>query len=83
MKKERKRIDLKKQNEVEANIRKYANLPIEELYEQFNTSSAGLKEDQLEDLKDKYDKNVIEIGKKNTRFTRLIYSIINPFNIIL
>jgi len=83
VKKERKRIDLKKQNEVEANIRKYANLPIEELYEQFNTSSAGLKEDQLEDLKDKYDKNVIEIGKKNTRFRRLINSIINPFNIIL
>lgn len=83
MKKDRKIIDLKKQKEVESNIRKYANLPIEELFEQLSTSGGGLKEEQLEVLKTKYDKNVIKIGKKNTRFRRLINAIINPFNIIL
>lgn len=78
-----KRVNMHKQQNVEQNIRKYANMALPELYDQFETKETGLSKSQLMRLDDKYDKNIIEVGKKNTRFRRLLKAFINPFNLIL
>src|SRR5690554_3017876 len=84
MKKRNIRVDLNKQNNVEKNIRHFSELSTSKLLETFNTSSEkGISSIQVEYLEEKYDKNIIVIGHKNTMFRRLIKSLINPFNLIL
>lgn len=70
-------------NNVEKDLRRYAEIPIEELYGELQTSVSGLNLIQVDELSDIYGKNVITIGSKNTKFKRLLNSIINPFNVIL
>lgn len=82
MKKEVK-IDLEHQKEVEDNIRKYSNMPLEDLFVEFETSRDGISKSQLIDLEDQHDKNIIEVGKKNTKIRRFFNAVINPFNVIL
>lgn len=69
-------------NNVEKDLRRYAEIPIEELFDELQTSVSGLNLIQVEELSDIYGKNVITIGSKNTKFKRLLNSIINPFNVI-
>lgn len=83
MKKVKTKVDLKKQKNVEENIRQYSSMGIEELLLAFNTTENGITSLQIEELKDEYDKNIIVVGRKNTLFRRLIHSLINPFNLIL
>ena len=83
MKKRNIRVDLNKQRDVEKNIRHFSELSTEKLIQTFNTSyEKGISSIQVEHLKEKYDKNIIVIGHKNTMFRRLINSLINPFNLI-
>ncbi len=84
MKKRNIRVDLNKQRDVEKNIRHFSELSTDKLLQTFNTSSEkGISSIQVEHLEEKYDKNIIVIGYKNTMFRRLIKSLINPFNLIL
>lgn len=84
MKKTKKRVGLNKQNNVEQNIRHYSEMSTDKLLQTFSTSSEkGLNNAQVNHLEEKYEKNIIVIGHKNTIFRRLIKSLINPFNLIL
>lgn len=83
MRKRKVKVDFKKQREVEENIRRYSDLPIDELYTELETSEEGINSEQVHDLEEKHDKNIIEIGRKNTMLSRLLRALINPFNVIL
>ena len=48
-----------------------------------NTSKKGLKEDQIEDIRDKYGYNKITHEKKKSLFKRIWAAFINPFTVIL
>lgn len=78
-----KTVSIENQHEVEENLRRFSDVEINELYEQFHTSKDGLSKSQLIDLEDEHEKNIITVGRKNTRFSRLLKALINPFNIIL
>jgi len=78
-----KEVMLEEQKEVEEEIRKYSELDLDALYEEFHTSKDGISKSQLIDLEEEHDKNIITIGRKNTKFTRLLKALINPFNVIL
>lgn len=82
-KKELSLKNLENQNHVEEVIRNYSEMPLDDLYKIFNTTEEGLSKSQLIDLEDEHDKNVITIGRKNTKFSRILKALINPFNIIL
>ncbi|HKL95205.1 MAG TPA: magnesium-translocating P-type ATPase [Haploplasma sp.] len=82
MKKDKMIIDTNKRN-VENELRRYAKIPLDDVYLEYKTSINGLNPVDVDDLATEYGKNVITLGRKNTKFRRLISSIINPFNVIL
>ena len=82
MKKDKMIIDTNKRN-VENELRRYAKIPLDDVYLEYKTSINGLNPVDVDDLATEYGKNVITLGGKNTKFRRLISSIINPFNVIL
>ncbi|MBQ4240059.1 MAG: magnesium-translocating P-type ATPase, partial [Oscillospiraceae bacterium] len=72
-----------KQKLVEANLRVGSLLPVEELYQKYNSSDEGLSIVNIEDLLDEYGENRIDLGDENTLWKQLRDAIINPFNIVL
>ncbi|VEU80698.1 magnesium-translocating P-type ATPase [Haploplasma axanthum] len=82
MKKQLTKVN-EKNNNVELVLRRYAEIPIEDLYKELNTSIDGIKHKEIEEKTDEYGKNIITFGRKNTKFHRFFTAIINPFNIIL
>lgn len=73
----------KNKEDVEKDLRRYASIPIDELYIEYNSSIEGLNPVDVDDIMEEHGKNIISIGSKNTKFRRLLNSVINPFNIIL
>lgn len=71
------------QKKVQENLKKYSNLPVNELFEEFNTSYKGLSIVEIDDRIEEYGKNNIEINSNNTLFHKLKGATINPFNIVL
>lgn len=57
--------------------------PAEELFKKYNTSSAGLNAEAVEQAKDLYGKNCLTYGKKNSVAKRLFLAFINPFTVVL
>ena len=84
-KKQKKKFDIiaEKQKLVEANLRVGSLLPVEELYQKYNSSDEGLSIVNIEDLLDEYGENRIDLGDENTLWKQLRDAIINPFNIVL
>ena len=72
-----------KQNESENTLRRFAFLPLEELYASLSSTPFGLTVEQFEERQEKYGKNIITTDKSNTTLHRLQEAVINPFNIVL
>ena len=72
-----------KQNESENTLRRFAFLPLEELYASLSSTPFGLTGEQFEERQEKYGKNIITTDKSNTTLHRLQEAVINPFNIVL
>lgn len=77
-----KQIQVKKQDS-EQKLRHNAFLPLDQLYDEFETKISGLSSESVEERQDKYGLNVIQVDNKNTRLHRLREAVVNPFNLIL
>ncbi|HFU4084306.1 TPA: magnesium-translocating P-type ATPase [Streptococcus suis] len=73
----------KNKHDTELKLRSYAYLTAEELFTHLSSSHTGLTNLEVENRQDKFGKNVITTGNKNTTLHRLKEAVINPFNIIL
>lgn len=71
------------QKEIENKLREEAFMNLTSLFEKLDSSFEGLSNDSVCEKQDRSAKNIITVGKKNTMFSRLIASIVNPFNLIL
>lgn len=54
-----------------------------EILAEFSVSDRGVSGAQAETLRDKYGKNVITYGKKNSAAKRLFSAFVNPFTVVL
>lgn len=54
-----------------------------EILAEYSVSDRGVSEAQAEILRDKYGKNVITYGKKNSAAKRLFSAFVNPFTVVL
>lgn len=54
-----------------------------EILAEYSVSDRGVSEAQAETLRDKYGKNVITYGKKNSAAKRLFSAFVNPFTVVL
>lgn len=54
-----------------------------EILAEYSVSDRGVSEAQAEALRDKYGKNVITYGKKNSAAKRLFSAFVNPFTVVL
>lgn len=54
-----------------------------EILAEYSVSDSGVSEAQAETLRDKYGKNVITYGKKNSAAKRLFSAFVNPFTVVL
>lgn len=66
-----------------SHIRKFAYYDLEEIYNEFQTTSNGISINNVENMKKKYGANSISGKKEDTLWYRLRRAFINPFNIIL
>jgi Mg2+-importing ATPase len=73
----------KNKHDTEVKLHSYAFLTTEELFARLSTTQAGLTSEEAENIQDKFGKNVITVGNKNTVLHRLREAVINPFNVIL
>lgn len=62
---------------------KAGEMDLEDLLEEKNASLLGYDEEQVEELIEKYGKNMISNEKKESVFTRLFNAFVNPFTIVL
>lgn len=73
----------KKQRKLEKNLVKDSYLTIDQLFGKYDTSYAGLDEEEVEERIDDYGLNTIEIENNHPILNRIKDAIINPFNIVL
>lgn len=57
--------------------------PLESTFATYKTSALGLVDDQVEENRDAYGKNVITKGQEDSMIKKIYESIINPFTVIL
>jgi Mg2+-importing ATPase len=81
-KKVNRQIQAKKGNS-ERMLKGYAFTIPSDLFGIFNATPQGLFSVQVEERQEKYGKNIITNGQKNSPLHRLRESVINPFNIVL
>ena len=67
----------------EKDLREFAYLTKEEIFEKFNTSERGLEGNLVKEHKEKYGENIFETKNRHSILSRLLEAIFNPFNIIL
>ena len=60
MKKSKTNIDINRSN-VEVELRRLSQIPIEELYVEYNTSKDGINPVDVEDIFDEFGKNIITL----------------------
>lgn len=68
---------------IEQNLVQNASVNEQFLFEKFHTSLNGLTTAESEDRAEEFGKNKITTKKGNSKFMRLLSSLINPFNVIL
>ncbi|MBQ9266815.1 MAG: magnesium-translocating P-type ATPase [Clostridia bacterium] len=64
-------------------LRENSKLPLEDLFENLNTSYAGVSIVDVDDRLEEYGRNTVEIENENTLLHQLKEAIVNPFNIVL
>lgn len=74
---------VKRKNESEKTIRRYAFLHDDALYSSLDATNAGLSKGQVARRQDEFGHNVITTGARNTVLHRLREATINPFNLVL
>lgn len=72
-----------RQKIIENNLKRYSNLKIEKLFEEYKTSYGGISIVEIDDRIEEYGKNLIDIKSNKTLLNRLKEAFINPFNIVL
>ena len=77
----KKTVDNQKQ--IQESLRRYSKMPNEELFREFDSSIEGISIVDIEDKKEEYGPNTIEVKNNNTFLTRLKNAVINPFNVVL
>ena len=68
---------------IEETLRGNAFQPKEELFGVLSATTAGLNREEAEERLERFGRNIITAGIKNTPFHRLKEAVINPFNVIL
>lgn len=71
------------QNEVNRYLSDVAQMNRENLFEKLNTSAEGLCEKDIQKSQEKFGKNIITKGKKESIIHRIAKAFINPFTVIL
>ena len=74
---------LKNEHNAEVNLRFFAFLTENELFDRLQTAQGGLAAEEAEKRQEETGKNIITTGTKHTIWNRLRESFVNPFNIIL
>ncbi len=67
----------------DSRIKKYAYLNEEEIYSAFGTSSKGLAEEEVDDMREKYGENDFTVYSNDSMLRRIKRAFINPFNIVM
>lgn len=67
----------------EQNLRKFSTLPIDDVLSKLGSTAQGLTAVEAETRLEEYGLNVVETKKQHTVVSRIIESLVNPFNIIL
>ncbi|MBO4920183.1 MAG: magnesium-translocating P-type ATPase [Erysipelotrichaceae bacterium] len=70
-------------SEVEEKLTSFSMMPVQDILSYFSVNNDGLSQKQIEEGSEKYGPNVIRTGNENSIISRLIESIINPFNVVL
>lgn len=71
------------QSELNRHLSEAAQMAIEELYAKLNTSSEGLSERDIQSSQEKFGKNTMTKGEKESVISRVAKAFINPFTVIL
>ena len=83
----KKNVDIeasaKRQRKLEKNLIKDSYLTVDQLFGKYDTSYAGLDDEEVEERLDDYGLNTIEVENNHPVLNRLKDSIVNPFNIVL
>ena len=58
-------------------------MSLENIFKEFNTSLNGLSFEEVEDKKEKYGNNILDLKNNNTIWNRIKEVFINPFNLVL
>jgi Mg2+-importing ATPase len=69
--------------EIEKKLKQYSQMDKKQLFEKLQTSEEGISIVEIEEMIEKYGKNILDIKNSNTLFDRLKEAFINPFNIVL
>ncbi|MCL2300422.1 MAG: magnesium-translocating P-type ATPase [Firmicutes bacterium] len=72
-----------KTTNMEAVVLKYAAMENRALLAELGTAERGLNPEELEELTEYYGENVIDYGKTQPWFVRLLLSFANPFSLVL
>ena len=85
MKKNKKDLEqlAKKQKKLEKNLIKDSYLSVDQLFGKYDTSYAGLDEEEVEERLEDFGRNTIEVKNNHPILNRLKDALINPFNIVL
>lgn len=73
----------KKQRKIEKGLIKDSYLSVDQLFGKYDTSYAGLDDEEVEERLDDYGRNTIEIKENHPILNRIKDAVINPFNIVL
>ena len=76
-------INSKKTITTENAALRYAAMPADALMEELNTQESGLHADDVEALLEYHGPNMIDYGKTQPWFVRLLLSFANPFSLVL
>lgn len=71
------------QNDKNQDINKYAQMDIDDVYKQFNSSSTGLASKQIPALQQKYGLNQIKKAKQQSRFLEFLKNFTSPMALLL
>lgn len=67
----------------EQNLRRLSSASIDDVLRELSSSPTGITSEAAKDKLEIHGRNLVHTTKQNTVFSRIIESIINPFNIIL
>jgi len=80
---ERRYRTLKRESINKIDYKKVAKMDFNTLYKSYNTSEHGLKEDNVEEMRERFGDNEVTHKNKASLYLLLIQAFVNPFTIIL